>query len=949
MPIPPRELALHVDAIEVFSGLTGAVARNSILQSKAMLAEGYRRTADAERVTEEDRDEYRRQCSLAIREAAEDLANAASRVPANALFQVPLMLGQADYRNHELGPTPNLYASEIERISKYAVAAPRHPISDKDVADTLRVMAIARKLNVLESARLPYPAEGGIEEAFTVGGIFRRGRFYGPYDQEVMDRVHERLLAAGASPSDPRALMWLCQAFMSRWDPIVAAFFERAARCSVLIDFLSVGDLLETGQRLVGSGVALTLIARYSGLLWRPVGDLLDGMPRASRTSSYEQLTPLIAELPMAPGVSGATLRVAIDAPIVRYEDKVLLAAPHRLSGDATDLLGRTWAQAYGELYYKIRGAVVEEVAFEVLMSIKGARGIKGGVYTSVDGSVEGECDGVVLVGDILFVVEAKGGFISAAARSGSSEAARGDIRTTVSEAYFQAARLISSLKDHGHVTLRGRSDSLTIHFNRLQRIHVIIPTADEMSAIATDVYRLGEADYLPAGATPMIIGAQDLLLVNDAIREPHAKLAYFEFREETLRARPRVMVADEMEFLGAFVSGIDFVAHIERLHDRHAYAAVMPDMVLQRHVDAWLHEKFEKGRDLPPPRRHRSPVETMIASLARTQQVGAIDAYLASRDAGAFAMDAARGRKEIVVNGEICVAAFDRGVDRRALLKNASYRRAKRTSWQLWTMSTSRDGRISLNTVLRRPTCAVSDFPYASCASEKAFTKWVDNYRSRRRSPPDAAHVRALEDLGVPRSLAGGVTRRGLGAFVYQLIAKGVQPTRAAAFCVGPASLELMRSSHEASAVAAVSDAMVRVLDSVQNGLLSNKEAEDALRLILSEGTSVEDAIAAVALDGQPPTDNRTVIIEQFLRDNPRELERIRAGDIRAVRYAAGQIVRSLSRPKPEFRAVQEEVAQIAGRTAAHAARGADHHGNCADHSLGHASGEARLPAVGE
>ena len=62
------------------------------------------------------------------------------------------------------------------------------------------------------------------------------------------------------------------------------------------------------------------------------------------------------------------------------------------------------------------------------------------------------EGDGVVVWERTVFLVEAKGGFISLAAKRGDLEAAVADIKASAGEAYYQAARLLLLLEEEGRV-----------------------------------------------------------------------------------------------------------------------------------------------------------------------------------------------------------------------------------------------------------------------------------------------------------------------------------------------------------------------------------------------------------------------------------------------------------------------------------------------------------------
>lgn len=904
MSLPDREAALHRDAQRVYEDIEGPVAANMASHSRALVAHGYQRRPPHLPTTDEDYKYFNARCAKTVNEGTNRLKTVLQNVPSNIAVQVPLILGQADFHRHEIGPGPNLYASEIELISEYASSNATGEARSEYVAGAIEAMALARRINILRGATFTSRSDG-VVASFAASAVFRRGRFYGAYDTAVMEKIHQRLSAIGLTPLDPACLTQLNQAFIRRWAKVFATFFKEAERLPALGNFLRSGDLLEAGLSLLDAHDALSAIGTHSGRLWMGWERVVKSVPEPLRNDAEKWLAALSGQL----GSASSPDKPRIERPFALNGDKLLLVSPHRLSADATDLLDIVWSRQYGEKYHRQRGTIVEDTAFEVLSTIEGAEGIAGGKYSSSDGRVQGECDGVIVIGDILFLIEAKGGFVSRAARAGSIDAAKSDIQDTVSEAFYQAVRLMTVLAEDGTVILESEKVRFELGESRIRRTHIVIPTADDMSAIATNIRGLGDGGFLPRGAAPTIIAVQDLLLLADILPRRIDILTFFEFREEALNTSPPLLITDEAEIIGGFISGVDFVAHLESVEDVADFGALVPDITLQRHVDRWLHAKFEDQLDEPPPSRHSPAPRALIEQLERRDITAAVRAYQASRSAAEFAAkEAVKPGNYVGGEGEIRVVAIGKPFRRNELSRDRGYRRARRQAWQFWVMSTSQRG-ASIEFVSRSPASVTSQPGSIRTTLDGEVGQWFATYQSRRSRPVSAIELRSLEDVGVPRDSAKGLIRRGLEPLFRELIPQDSSPSRTAAFCLDVIGVEIKSAGIEAAAIMNLTPEISELLAAVRDHGVTTRQARAAVRALIIDGTAVVETLAQQTPGPSVSSWDLDIAINRAFQDHPNELARVRGGDAKAARYLAGQIVRFAPMPKPDHREVQSAV----------------------------------------
>ena len=151
--------------------------------------------------------------------------------------------------------------------------------------------------------------------------------------------------------------------------------------------------------------------------------------------------------------------------------------------------------------YERHRSDTVEAEALRHLSTILvGSRAFRNLKYSMPDdlGTLrQYEVDGIILYDEVLVVVEAKGGGISAAARRGAPSLEE-DLRELLGKAHEQAARVTSYLESTDQAMFRTANDEeLVLRLNEFSRVIEVAVTLDPISAFVANWAGLFESQDL--------------------------------------------------------------------------------------------------------------------------------------------------------------------------------------------------------------------------------------------------------------------------------------------------------------------------------------------------------------------------------------------------------------------------------------------------------------------
>ncbi|GMA33428.1 hypothetical protein GCM10025875_34200 [Litorihabitans aurantiacus] len=385
--------------------------------------------------------------------------------------------------------------------------------------------------------------------------------------------------------------------------------------------------------------------------------------------------------------------------------------------------------------------------------------------------------------------------------------------------------------------------------------------------------------------------------MISELTRGALGFVSYFAFREELLSARPQLLVADESEILGGFVSGVDFVAHVERHASEDEFGAIVADATLQRHVDRWLGERYENGSEEPPPGRHVNVVADAIERLAAWSIPMALQANLASREAGSFALKADSTTGVCVSgNGEIRAVPVVGVYRSRDRFSNSIVRSEEGKSWQTWVVSTPRHGPPTLAKVNRRPSVLGDVLAWNSLVMSQVVTDWYLKFQERRGKNYDTARVQVLSDLGLPPSVCIGLVRAGLDGVVLKSVAQGAPKEFASNVALNDLSKVVDRAYLERAPAAAADAISIGFANS-----LRGRQIAEVLELTLKSPLSTEMAVQQV-IENSPKVRGIQEALAEVCAKFPAEVERAASGEDGARNFLTGKLAAELVPPRPPF-----------------------------------------------
>lgn len=934
MPVPMRDSGFDLDKSHLLSGIGGPVAQSLLDISSATRIAGPTPVPPAS-WSEAELDSFRLRCRILRSEAKAQLEKAMVRSSAMACARVAILLGQFDLHLRATTPSPNAFSYEIELITASRSGLLwTEKLGRGNIEAALTALVEARKFNVYSHLiQFTQGLEKAIGQRFSfdislgkflsVEWLSGRGKFFTAYDLRYLDAIKDDLALHGIQVPNPRAAHALVGLFIPLWAEAVQNLADLTPRDGVIQRILSSQSLLthdpfdlslleKQALRTVNNRLTLTatkIRSSIPGKFRQDAGAWLDVLTLGSTEIGQAEIHSFM----------DSPLR---KRPILVAGEQHLLALPHKLSTDLSTVVDGLWSFEHKENYFAARARSVEVLALRVLADrLPGCQSLGGGIYSSRDGRIRGEVDGIVVWHDICLILEGKGGFLSIASRRGSDEAVIADLRQTLGEGYFQAARLARVLEVDGSVELYAATgESLVIRERSLRRLYVVVPTADDFTVVATNLPVLWSKGILPSKSFPLIISAQDLMVLMDALASPVNIIAYLDFREEVL-ANSWIYLADEMEILGAFVGGLDLVgesriglaersADVRFDHKRAVKRMHVAPVQQERHIDPWIAAKFGKSEDgddrVQPPPRHDYRSGKLLAEFWKRKQ------DLASVAAG---ICLARGLPGLIVEG--CAGLAGRGIRIQrhngisavAFPHNMSLVRVKMDSEVKKAFELSR---YVLYVEMKYGTPSLSLITYgkkhARFKSENVRVAlrsgiplhdgWYLKMEAKRSKAFDRPTASALEAEGLSRDLAVGVARAGIAERVRATSEAGASLSKAAALWMGDLAQLATELHLGVTELEIVDTQLVKVISMVGDGVIPKNRVLDLLRLLVNSSQADPYLVACSSnLLANNDVEKIWEAVLRVLSEEPEAVRSLRKGKSATRNFLVGRVARAMER----------------------------------------------------
>jgi hypothetical protein len=244
--------------------------------------------------------------------------------------------------------------------------------------------------------------------------------------------------------------------------------------------------------------------------------------------------------------------------------------------------------------YLRHRGRWLEERAVEILVEALAPDGVHRGVTYAITAesgeSQDGEIDGLLRIGDVALLVEAKAATLRPGARRGG-EALLKHLRETLTRAAEQSRRATRALETGVSLYTDGKPLELG---DEIREVHAITVTLDDLSSVAPMLWQLQGSRILPAGThAPWLVTLHELDLICQTVEWP-GQLVHFLRRRARLNERGGVDATDELDlWMHYLVAGLYF----EDAGSEPIRLASFTD-----ELDAWV--LYEQGlRETPAPK----------------------------------------------------------------------------------------------------------------------------------------------------------------------------------------------------------------------------------------------------------------------------------------------------------------------------------------------------------
>ena len=211
------------------------------------------------------------------------------------------------------------------------------------------------------------------------------------------------------------------------------------------------------------------------------------------------------------------------------------------------------------------------ESAFTTIFArqLKGAKRYSAAYYRVAETGNWAETDLVVVHEDVLLIVEAKAGVMPMHSPAENFDQHMKRVEGLIVGAYRQCARFIQALTAAKTMTIfelrEGRHEKVAEL--RIRDFRCVLPiglTVEAMSPFSTCLSILNGIEALPGGHAFMSMSVDDLQVLDRFLATSGELSHYLEVRQHAVRV-PDVIIMDEMEYLGAYITRNRFDKVLER------------------------------------------------------------------------------------------------------------------------------------------------------------------------------------------------------------------------------------------------------------------------------------------------------------------------------------------------------------------------------------------------
>lgn len=208
--------------------------------------------------------------------------------------------------------------------------------------------------------------------------------------------------------------------------------------------------------------------------------------------------------------------------------------------------------------YQKARAAFLVDEALRLLGStLRRAQIFRNLQYTveTPKGPQPTELDGLAVFDTVLFLLEAKSGELTPAARRGAPLGMTEDLRALVAEPHRQALRARDYIRN-ADVPMFTTPDgqSITLDRARYHTTILVTVTAEPLDIFTTTLYRLKDLGIFADDELPWAVQILDLRVISELIEFP-SQFVHYLIRRLRLNQLAKITAHDELDWFGHYLS----------------------------------------------------------------------------------------------------------------------------------------------------------------------------------------------------------------------------------------------------------------------------------------------------------------------------------------------------------------------------------------------------------
>jgi aspartyl-tRNA(Asn)/glutamyl-tRNA(Gln) amidotransferase subunit B len=183
--------------------------------------------------------------------------------------------------------------------------------------------------------------------------------------------------------------------------------------------------------------------------------------------------------------------------------------------------------------------------------------------------------------------------------------------------------------------------------------------------------------------------------------------------------------------------------------------------------------------------------------------------------------------------------------------------------------------------------------FPEPDLLPLELTDAWIREIKTRIPELPEQKRTRFVEQYGLSEYDASVLTAEGDLARFYENVAERADPKQAANWVSVDLRARLNEAGIGISESRVTPEAMVELIDLVENSTVSRSAAKDVLDTVFASGDS---PAAIVEREGLASVggDELSGMVDEVIVQNPDEAERVRTGDKKVVGFLVGQVMRA-------------------------------------------------------